>query len=136
MTTKRATPKPPPADPLADLREDDAARYPEEGQGSPQDAPTGPGEGDPLQALLLERLEAAMAIPLDPDGLISGEARDMATALAVETAADLAPFLGSVQVNDADEAVERWHNDTVALGFLHKGGRCGCPYIARVILGA
>lgn len=137
MTRAAAKPKPVPAeDPLADLREDDATRYPQETPGDTQDGPEAPGEGDPLAVLLLERLEAAMAIPLDPDGVITPEARQMATALAAETAIDLAPMLGSVQATSADEAVERWHADTVAIGFLHKGGRCGCAYIARVILGA
>lgn len=139
MPRAKATPKPAPAsaDPLADLREpDDAERYPQEGQGGTQEGQEAPGEGDPLTALILERLEAAMAIPLDPEGVITDEARQMATALATETATDLAPLLGSVQATTADEAVERWHKDTVAIGFLHKGGRCGCAYIARVVLGA
>jgi hypothetical protein len=137
MPRAAAKPKTEPVeDPLADLRDDDAARYPQDGQGGPQDGPEAPGEADPLTAFLLERLEAAMAIPLDADGVITAEARDMATALATEAAADLAPMLETVQATSADEAVERWHADTVAVGFLHKGGRCGCAYIARVVLGA
>lgn len=133
---KAASAKPAPADPLADLREpDDEARYPTpDGQEQAQDGPEAPGEGDPLTALILERLEAAMAIPLDPDGVITDEARQMATALAVETAEQIAQV--PVQATNPEDAVERWHADTVAVGFLHKGGRCGCAYLARVILGA
>lgn len=29
-----------------------------------------------------------------------------------------------------------WHADTVALGFLHKGGTCGCHYLAGVAVTA
>jgi hypothetical protein len=35
-----------------------------------------------------------------------------------------------------DLAVVAMHADTTTLGFLHKGGRCGCHYIAGVILHA
>lgn len=134
---KKATPKPAPADPLADLRESDEAegRYPApDGQEQVQDGPEAPGEGDPLTALILERLEAAMAIPLGLDGVITDEARQMATGLAVETAEQIAQV--PVQATNPEDAVERWHADTVAVGFLHKGGRCGCAYLARVVLGA
>jgi hypothetical protein len=33
----------------------------------------------------------------------------------------------------AAEVVVAWHADTVATGFLHKGG-CGCRYLARLAL--
>jgi hypothetical protein len=29
-----------------------------------------------------------------------------------------------------------WHADSVSLGFLHKGGNCGCRYLAGVALTA
>ena len=32
------------------------------------------------------------------------------------------------------EVMTVWHADTVALGFLHKGGACGCRYLAKVAL--
>lgn len=33
------------------------------------------------------------------------------------------------------EAIATWHADRVSLGFLHSGGRCGCRYLARKMLG-
>lgn len=42
--------------------------------------------------------------------------------------------VGLVTQADQDRAravvVATWHADTVALGFLHKGGVCGCQYLA------
>lgn len=35
-----------------------------------------------------------------------------------------------------ERAIAAWHADTVALGFLHKGGRCGCHYLSGVALTA
>lgn len=32
------------------------------------------------------------------------------------------------------QVITAWHHDTVAVGFLHRGGRCGCHYLARVVL--
>lgn len=32
------------------------------------------------------------------------------------------------------EVIVAWHADPTALGFLHKAGRCGCRYLARVAL--
>lgn len=34
------------------------------------------------------------------------------------------------------EVIAGWHADTVALGFLHKGGNCGCRYLAGIALSA
>lgn len=34
------------------------------------------------------------------------------------------------------QMVAGWHADTVSLGFLHKGGNCGCHYLAGVALTA
>lgn len=132
--TKAAAAKPAPADPLADLREDDAARYPQEGQGGPQEGPEAPGEGDPLRTVLGEALGAAsMCWDPVPEGVFQPE---QASEILEELVTSLAPHLGTVQATTAEDAVNRWHADTVAVGFLHKGGRCGCRYIAQVILGA
>jgi hypothetical protein len=32
--------------------------------------------------------------------------------------------------------IAAWHADPVALGFLHRGGRCGCRYLAERALDA
>lgn len=133
--TKTAQAKPAPeADPLADLRDPaDAERYPEDGQEGPQEGPGAPGEGDPLRTVLGEALGAAsMCWDPAPEGVYNPEQ-------AIGILEDLVTALGplqAVQATSVDEAVARWHADTVALGFLHKGGRCGCRYIASVILGA
>lgn len=122
-------------DPLADLREDEpAARYPEDGQNGTQEGPEAPGEADPLVVTILAALETAMAIPQDNADELNAVHTEMATALANETADTLRPSL--TPAVDVDEVVERWHENTVALGFLHKGGRCGCAYIARAAFGA
>lgn len=126
-------------DPLADLRDDDA-RYPEpEGPGAPAGDAVDLGsieDPNPLETLILARLEAAMAIPLDEGGTLTADHRAMAQVLASEMAQELAPMLAPVQDLTWEAAVEVWHENTVALGFLHKGGRCGCRYIAQTILGA
>lgn len=129
-----ATPEAAP-DPLADLREPDAARYPEQGQGGPQgpqEGPEAPGEGDPLATLVGEAC-GAVSVCWDPtpEGVFQSEA---ASAIVDDLLDAIRPHM--VQATTADEAVERWHADTVAVGFLHKGGRCGCAYLARVVLGA
>lgn len=120
-------------DPLADLREDDD-RYP--AQETPQGGQDGPGEdpeGDPLRTVLGEALGAAsMCWDPVPEGVFQPE---QASEVLEDLVEALKP-LQSVQATSTDEAVKRWHADTVAMGFLHKGGRCGCRYIAQVILGA
>lgn len=140
MPRPKATPSTKPStpveDPLADLRED-PDRYPEEGAQDGQDGPQGaqqaPGEGDPLSALVGEACGAvSMCWEPTPEGEFMSEA---ASAIVDDLLDAIRPML-EVQALDADEAVERWHKDTVAVGFLHKGGRCGCAYVARVILGA
>lgn len=135
----RAKPKPAqatelPADPLADLRDDeDSARYPEEGQGGAQDGLEDPEGADPLATLVGE---AAGAVSMCWDPTPEGEFQSEAASAIVDDLLDaIRPMLG-VETGTAAEAVTRWHADTVAVGFLHKGGRCGCRYIAQVILGA
>lgn len=129
---KAAPPEPTQEDPLADLREDDAARYPQEGQEGPQKPSEVPGDSDPLQTVLAEALGAAsMCWDPAPEGVYQPE---QATAILTDLVEAVRPW--TVQATDPDAAVERWHADTVAVGFLHKGGRCGCAYLARVILGA
>ena len=55
-----------------------------------------------------------------------------------ETEAEHSAPLATVQ--DRADAVAvmiaAWHADTVATGFLHRGGRCGCRYIATRALDA
>lgn len=136
QAAKKAAPKPqptPPEDPLADLREGDD-RYPaQEAQEGAQDGPGAPPEGDPLRTVLGEALGAAsMCWDPTPEGEFQSEAT---VAILEDLVEALGPHL-QAQSQTAAEAVERWHADTVALGFLHKGGRCGCRYIAQVILGA
>lgn len=38
----------------------------------------------------------------------------------------------SLQDEAARRAVVAWHNDPVAQGFIHRGGTCGCQYLARL----
>jgi hypothetical protein len=120
-------------DPLADLREDDGARYPEEGQEGAQEG-LGAPEGDSPLATLVGEAMGAVSVCWEPapEGVFMSEA---ASAIVDDLLEAIQPML-EVQALDADEAVARWHKDTVAVGFLHKGGRCGCAYLARVILGA
>ena len=120
-------------DPLADLREGDDTRYPpQEGQGGAQEGPEAPGEGDPLRTVLGEALGAAsMCWDPVPEGVFQPEQASEVLEELVAALAEVQP----VQATTVDKAVERWHADTVAVGFLHKGGRCGCRYIAQVILG-
>lgn len=138
MPRKAAAPSPAPStpveDPLADLRED-SERYAD--QQTPQEGPQGaqetPGGEDPLSTLVGEACGAvSMCWDPTPEGEFQGEA---ASAIVDDLLDAIRPML-EVQALTADEAVERWHRDTVAVGFLHKGGRCGCAYVARVILGA
>lgn len=143
--TAQAKPAPTPADPLADLREPDAERYPEQGPdgNTPQDGQEGPQEGpgaperpEGLSTLVGEALGAAsMCWDPKPEGVFQSEE---ASAIVDALLADLQPMLDPtpVQAMTAEDAVARWHANTVALGFLHKGGRCGCLYVAQIALGA
>lgn len=121
-----------PADPLADLRDpDDATRYPAETTQEPAGATEGAEEPHPLAQLLGEAVGAAsMCWDPEPAGVFASE-RAAAIVDDLVAALNQAP----TEAADPDEAVERWHRDTVAVGFLHKGGRCGCNYLARVVLG-
>lgn len=128
-----AKPEPTAADPLADLREDDAARYPQEGQEGPQEGPEAPGEGDPMATRVYEALGAAsMCWDPTPEGVFMSEA---AEAIGADLLDDLRPLLKDEDAPTVESMVEKWHADTVAVGFLHKGGRCGCAYLARVVQG-
>lgn len=137
-TAKKAVspaPSTPVDDPLADLRED-ADRYAD--QQTPQEGPQGEGDGgpeghDPLATVVGE---ACGAVSMCWDPTPEGEFQSEAASAIVDDLLDAIRPMLEVQALDADEAVERWHRDTVAVGFLHKGGRCGCRYVARVILGA
>lgn len=137
MPRAKNNPAPPPtpdsADPLADLRED-GDRYPDdapqEAQESPQEAQGASGGSDPLATLIGEACgRVSMCWDPTPEGVFQSEA---ASAIVEDLVEAVRPML-EVQATGVQEAVERWHADTVAMGFLHKGGRCGCHYIARVI---
>lgn len=138
-TSKTAQSKPTPADPLADLREDDTERYPEQGQAGqegPQEGPGNPERPEGLSALVGEAVGAASVCwDPKPEGVFQSEE---ASAIVDALLTDLQPMLNPepVQAITVQEAVDRWHANTVALGFLHKGGRCGCTYLAQIVLGA
>lgn len=138
-TSKTTQSKATPADPLADLREDHAQRYPEQGQDgqeAPQGAPAAPERPEGLATLVGEAVGAASVCwDPKPEGVFQSEE---VSAIVDALLDDLQPMLNPepVQATTAQEAVARWHADTVALGFLHKGGRCGCLYIAQRALGA
>lgn len=127
-------PSTPVEDPLADLRDGDE-RYPaQEGPQGAQEGPQAPGEADPLSTLVGEAC-GAVSVCWDPtpEGVFQSEA---ASAIVDDLLDAIRPMVAPAQDLTADAAVEAWHANTVALGFLHKGGRCGCRYVAQVILGA
>lgn len=135
MPRKPATP-PTPADPLADLRDDDA-RYPaQEAPGAPSGAPADQDTPDPLADVVgaaLEAVEASWRQSLGVD--TPAEVTEYVAAVQETLVADLRPLVEPAATGGLtlQETVERWHADTVAMGFLHKGGRCGCHYIGRVL---
>lgn len=46
------------------------------------------------------------------------------------------PSMVAEDTRDEDRAVviAAWHADTVVTGFMHRGGQCGCRYIANLAL--
>lgn len=112
--------KPADADPLADLRDDaDADRYPDAEPTPP------PSVVEQVADALTEAVRTAAA-PLVDAGAPIEDVLDAATQAARTFVAP---------VPDHASLVALWHADEVALGFLHRGGRCGCDYIARTGLG-
>lgn len=75
---------------------------------------------DPLADLREDDLTPREPETEPEDGAPVGEVRPMVTQ----------------ETHDAmvDEAVVAWHADTTAQGFLHKGTRCGCRYLAKIAL--
>lgn len=125
------TAEPVAADPLADLRED-SERYPEEAQGGVQEAPGDPEGQSPLATLVGEACGAvSMCWDPTPEGVFQSEA---ASAIVDDLLEAIQPML-QVEAQTAEEVMERWHANTVAVGFLHKGGRCGCRYLAQIVVG-
>lgn len=135
---KKAAAPPPADDPLADLRDpDDRYEGTQEGPGDPGGDPANPGATDPLADVVEAALGGVEASWRQALGVETPrEVQEYVQAIQETLVADLRPLVEPVAVLEVQEAVERWHADTVAMGFLHKGGRCGCHYIARVILGA
>lgn len=136
-TAKKApspAPSTPVEDPLADLREPDE-RYPDpEGPGEPDDETPDPEPTDPLATVVGEACGAvSMCWDPTPEGVFQSEA---ASAIVDDLLEAIRPMVAPAQDLTWEAAVETWHEDTVAVGFLHKGGRCGCRYIAQRILGA
>lgn len=81
-------------------------------------------QNDPL-ADLREPDETPGAEALSADG----------TEDAPEDAVEVRPLVSQDLWDDlARESVVALHADTVALGFLHAGGACGCHYIAKTVL--
>lgn len=107
-TTTKATPAtPPPADPLADLRQ-------EWGDTSGADvAPTATTPQEPASGATgpEDDLEGQEAVS---ERLVTQEEREEQRA----------------------QVITAWHADTVSMGFLHRGGRCGCRYLAERVLDA
>lgn len=129
MTQNRRRTTPPPPDPLAALREPDAA-------GTPPPVVAEPGEGTGEgadQAHPLDTLVRATFLAVTNAGS-DAEVMEHADAfLAILAAAQ--PLAEPVAREDSVSVViAAWHADTTALGFLHKGGVCGCNYLARAAL--
>lgn len=136
-TRKAAQPAPATPDPLADLRDgtDERAMAPQEPEKAPQ-APSQEEVGAEGPSLLSS---PHMGLLEDEDGAPFGQdVQDAFLQRMTDALMDLAadPKAGDPAVIGWEQAVERWHADTVSLGFLHRGGRCGCRYIAQRILGA
>lgn len=121
-------------DPLADLREPetDASRYPMETDATRETAE--PGD-DTLETMVFEALGAASACweTLDGAGEFQSEA---AEAIGHDLVSAIRGMVTLVTEDDQQAQVDRmivaWHDNTIALGFLHKGGRCGCHYLAKI----
>lgn len=121
----------PNADPLADLRDTDADRYPGT-EGTTPDASTPAQVADALT----QAVRAAVIAHADPHGVAAeqspvdlGVVQEFAD-IAAEAARQFAAPPPEVSL-----IIERWHADEVALGFLHGGGLCGCRYIATAAFG-
>lgn len=128
-------------DPLADLRQDEGD--------------TGPGAPDPLQATRDDLLKFELrGDEPDPLAAVVGQAVGAAS-MAWENPAGAGVFddaraslvvdsllavLRGTQtlVGPEDQANARaviiaaWHEDRTSLGFLHKGGVCGCHFLANI----
>ena len=89
----------------------------------------------------LARIYAAASVP---EALLEAARLDGASefraffVIAVRLIKRDAPMQATVVIAAAGSfgAVVAMHADTTTLGFLHKGGNCGCHYIAGVILQA
>jgi hypothetical protein len=140
MTTPAAEPTPEaPFDPLAAFRtEPQLATTPDVVPET--DAPAivfdvDPDTDDPLAAIVHQAVGAASVCWEKPQGagvFDDVKARDVADSLLY--------VLRSTQIlagpDDQEVAVAvliaAWHADPTALGFLHKGGVCGCHYLANL----
>lgn len=105
-----------PEDPLADLREPED-RYPDgvEPTQGPEPVHIEPLEdmdGAPFPENVQEAFRVRMAGMVESNALVSEDDQQAAV----------------------DRIILAWHDDTVGLGFLHKGGRCGCHYLARIVV--
>lgn len=145
--TRAAQPAAPPvADPLADLREaePDAAGLPPT---NPAPEPPAPppftfdlrgDEEDPLATLVHLAVGAASMCweNVAQAGVFDdAKARDVAAALlhALRPGVLMSP----AQQDDARAVmVAAWHADTTVDRFVHKGGVCGCNYLAGVTVRA
>lgn len=122
----------PAADPLADLRQAEEHRYPDPAEGTTPDKSTPSQVADALT----EAVRAAVIAHADPDG-IAAEERPVDLAI-VQEFADVATEAArkfAAPPPDVQSVIERLHGDSVALGFLHGGGVCGCRYIVKVGIG-
>lgn len=85
--------------------------------------------------------QAAQAPPVAPEDPLA-ELREPATTDEVEGGGtgDALPPIALVTQDTWDQAraqvIAGWHGDPVSLGFLHKGGNCGCHYLAGIALQA
>lgn len=91
-----------------------AAQAPTQAPEPTQDDPLADLRDDPTPGDLLENPDA------DPENPESVEVRPLVTQ--------------GIQDEMVTEVMTVWHADTVSLGFLHKGGACGCRYLAKVAL--
>lgn len=101
----------------------------------PTPPPAPPAEPEPVADPL-----AALRDPAEDARTIPGQDQEAPQDDQGETQEDEPTPVGLVTQERWDEArreaVVAFHADTTAVGFLHKGGTCGCHYIAGVVLQA
>lgn len=129
------------ADPLADLRATEPTEGPENAPDAlPEADPDDGGEPRTVTTVVAEAVGGGSTCWVGGTGDLVFDP-DQAMEVTQRAVAELATMgVGQPLATDDDvdaqvaEMIAAWHADTVSLGFLHGGGRCGCRYLARTAL--